>query len=196
MFSGYQMPKRGAIQLTTGFLVVIILSVAVFGMGIYFVQKIHSSADRRIDLADQQANREMRRLSNAGEKTGLAPQRIEGKGIISLVIANDASVDSNKFGFKVSYDTCFSGPCGAVSPIDWITYTTKGSENRPIEIRPYKSREFLIAVNPKGNSEGTYVFDVEVRYDSNMIGNSIEYSDSRMDEDELYKSLLKFYVKV
>lgn len=190
------MPKRGAIQLSVSFIVILILSIAIFGMGVFFVQKIHSSAGSKVDQADEQAKMEMARLRNEGETVALAPETIQEQGAVLLMIANDGSAGSSKFGFKVFYDTCFNGPCGAASPIDWISYPSKGNEDNPFEIRPYESDEFMIVVNPTGNSAGTYVFDVEVRYDSNMIGGSIEYSDSGIDEDELYKSSLKFYVKV
>lgn len=187
------MPKRGTIQLTTGFLVVIILSIVIFGMGIFFVLRIHSAADGKIAQADEQAKLEMARLRNEGEKVALAPERIQRQGTVLLIIANDG-VDSSKFGFKIFYGECFNGPCGATSPIDWIGYSTRGTEDDPFQIKPYESREFLIAVNPTGNSPGTYVFDVEVRWNS-IDDDEIVYEGMPADIDALY-SRLKFYVKI
>jgi len=188
------MPRRGAIQPSTNFLVILILSIAIFGMGIFFVQKINSSAGNKVAQADEQAKLEMARLRNEGETVALAPETIKGQDTVLLMIANDVSVDSSKFGFKVFYDTCLNGPCSATSPMDWISYSTKGSEDEPIEIVPYESREFLIAVNPKGNSAGTYIFDVDVRWNSPPYDTRIVYDDSLPEADTLY-SRLKFYVK-
>jgi hypothetical protein len=186
--------SKGTIELSTGFMVMLILSIAIFSMGIYFVQRIYFSADKKVTQADEQAKFEMARLRNQGKAVALAPGTIEENGAVLLLITNDASVDSSMFGFKVVYDDCFNGPCGAASPDDWIDYSTKGREDDPIEIEPYESREFQIAVNPRGNSAGTYVFDVDVRWDSYQ-DTSIVYDEMRPDVDEQY-SRLKFYVKI
>ena len=188
------MAKIGTIQLSSGFVVIIILSVAIFSMGIFFVQKIHSATDGKMAEADEQAKIELARLRNEGEKVALAPTTIQESGTVLLMIANDASVDSSKFGFKIFYGECFNGPCGATSPIDWIGYSTRGTEDDPFQIKPYESREFLIAVNPTGNSPGTYVFDVEVRWNS-IDDDEIVYEGMPADIDALY-SRLKFYVKI
>jgi len=175
------------------FIVILILSIAIFGMGIGFVAKVHFSSSKKVDQVDQQAKLELARLRNEGETVALAPETIRRQGTVLLVIANDRSVSSSKFGFKVFYDTCLNGPCSATSPIDWISYSAKGSEDRPFEIVPYESREFLIAVNPKGNSAGTYIFYVDVRWDS--VEDGIIQDESHPDTDALY-SRLKFYVKI
>ena len=180
--------------MSVSFIVILILSIAIFGMGIFFVQRIHSSADGKITQADEQAKLEMARLRDEGEKVGLAPTTIQKQGTVLLMIANDVSVDSNEFGFRVFYDDCFSGPCGAPSPIDWISYSTKGSEDDPIKIKAYESREFLIAVNARDNSPGTYVFDVDVRWNS-RDDPIIVYQGLPFDVDDPY-SKLKFYVKI
>ena len=188
------MAKIGTIQLSSGFVVIIILSVAIFSMGIFFVQKIHSATDGKMAEADEQAKIELARLRNEGEKVALAPTTIQESGTVLLMIANDASVDSSKFGFKIFYGECFNGPCGATSPMDWISYSTKGNEDDPIEIKPHESREFLIAVNARGNSAGTYVFNVEVRWDY-RDDDDIIYDEMLPEVDSLY-SKLKFYVKI
>lgn len=188
------MPKRGAIELSTGFMVMLILGIVVFGMGIYFVQKLFFSADSKVDQADDQAKLDMARLRNDGQTVGLAPQTIRRQGTVLLMITNDAIVSSNQFGFKVSYDDCFNGDCSAASPMDWVTYSTKGSEDEPIEIEPYESREFMIAVNARNAPSGTYVFDVDVRWDSKP-DRTIVYQGMPSVVDSLY-SKLKFYVRI
>lgn len=188
------MPKRGAIQLSVGFIVLIILSIAIFALAIVFTQKLFSASSRKVDEVGEQARQEIQRLANQGQTVAIAPTTIQGQGTVLLMITNDASIDSNKFGFKVPYDNCFSGACGAPSPIDWVSYSTKGSEDDPFEIEPYESREFLIAVNPTGNSPGTYVFDVDVRWNS-IDDPVIVYQGLPTNVDALY-SRLKFYVKV
>ena len=190
------MPKRGGIELSTNFLVIIILSMLIFALGIVFIQKISSSSSAKVDQVDEQTRRELLRLLNEGEIVAIAPTTIHRQGVVLLMIANDGSVDSNKFGFKVFYDDCFNGPCGAPSPIDWISYPAKGHEDDPFEIKPHESKEFLIAVNPKGNPpSGTYVFDVDVRYDSPPHDGRIIHDELHPDVDDLY-SRLKFYIKI
>ena len=189
------MPKTSALQLSTNFMVIIILSMVIFGLGIFFAQRIHSSAGRKVDQADEGAKLELIRLRNEGEAVALAPERINRQGAVLLMIANDRSVDSNEFGFKVFYDDCFNGDCGAPSPIDWISYPTKGDEERPFEIKSNEMKKFWIIVDPpKDAPSGTYVFNVEVRWDS-RDDDDIVYQGLPSDLDDLY-SRLKFYVKI
>ena len=174
----------------------LIISMAIFGMAVVFIGKIHSASSAKVDQFDDETNLNMIRTEIQGKKAALGPETIHEQGIVLLMIANDAKTGSSKFGFKVFYDTCLNGPCGVPSPIDWISYPTKGSEDDPLEIKPYESAEYVIAVNPTGNPpSGTYIFDVEVRSENEPTDGAIVYDELHPDVDDLY-SRMKFYVVI
>ncbi len=192
------MSKRGGLQLSVNFTIVLILSVAALAMGIVFIRRIHSSSGGIAEHIDEQTKQELLRLRNDGWSVALVPKNVERRGVVALMITNDGSVDINEFGFKVSFDVAFANDRNEI-PIDpdvanrWIL--RPGSEDTAYEIKPRESREFMIAVNPTGKPQpGTYIFNVDVRYESNGVPN-IQYGMGA-GKDELYKSLLKFYVKV
>jgi hypothetical protein len=165
------MQKRGAIELSAGFMVMLIICIVILILGIVFVQKIFFASSAKADA--ENAKNDIARLGSSDEPISVDPTTIQRQGTVYLMITNDDTVGSSKFGFKVSYYDCYNGDCGASSPMDWISYSTKGNEETPIDIEPYESRTFIIAVNPKGNvPSGVYSFKVEVRYENNGISDS------------------------
>jgi len=194
------MLKRGAIQLSTNFIVILILSVAALAIGVVFIDRIHSSSSGIAEHIDAQTKQELLRLRNAGRSVALAPAIVRERGVAALMIANDGSVGSNEFGFRVSFNSAFASDRSEIT-IDpdivnsWIA--RPGSESTVYEIEPHESMEFLIAVNPAGNPpRGMYIFNVDVRYDEDGDG-SIAYASSPfVPEDGKYKSLMKLYVRI
>jgi len=188
------MSKRG-LQLSVNFTVILILSIATLSMGIVFIRRIHSSSGGIAEHIDEQTKQELLRLRNDGWSVALVPKNVAGQGVVALMIANDDSVDTNEFGFRVSFNVAFANDRSEIL-IDpdvanrWIL--RPGSEDTAYEIKPRESREFMIAVNPTGKPQhGTYIFNVDVRYESNGAP-SIQYAGM---DDSSYRSIMKFYVR-
>lgn len=194
------MQKRGGLQLSVNFIVILILSIAILGFGIVFIARIHSSSRGITDQVDQRTRQELLRLRNEGKTVAFAPTIIREQGVVMLMITNDGSVDSSKFGFRVTFDVAFARDRSMIIidpdiPDNWIARA--GTESTAYEIKPRESKEFLIAVKPTGNPpSGTYIFNVDVRYDDDQDGSIAYHSDGISNEDPRYKSLVKFYVKV
>ena len=201
------MSKKGGFELSTNFLVIIIISIAILVLGIAFITRIGFFSEKKVAEADANAKREIDELLRQGEMVAVAPINVYGQGVVVLGIVNDGSVKLRngaiveKFGFKVRYKTAFKANgdefTGAdlpptVDPDNWISYEwNRVEETNPYTIPNSESGEFMIAVNPGDAPSGTYVFDVDVR--SNSDGNNrITFTFSGGDAP--YKSLLKFYV--
>ena len=63
--------NKKAIELSINFLVIIIISLAVFGMGILFVNKIFFAAGKKVAEMDSQTKEELARLLDSGDKVAM-----------------------------------------------------------------------------------------------------------------------------
>src|SRR3989344_2686140 len=74
------MKSRKGMELSVNFLVMTILSIAVFSMGVVFVNKIFRAADEKAVAFDAQTKAELARLLERGEKVALPFYRATARG--------------------------------------------------------------------------------------------------------------------
>jgi hypothetical protein len=123
------MKKKGAMEMSVGTIVTIVLLMSVLILGIFLIQRIFSSAQSVLDMTDEQLRDELRKLFSSEEtKVVIFPpsQHLEieheERDAIGLAIKNLAKTGSgtNEFGYKIKY-TEGSGNCPRdVDPLSWI----------------------------------------------------------------------------
>ncbi|HLC49995.1 MAG TPA: hypothetical protein VJI97_01045 [Candidatus Nanoarchaeia archaeon] len=178
--------KKGAIELSMNFIVIIIISVVLFGFGIYFISRLSSQA---IDLKDITSSELDEKISNLVCETsdrvciGIDRKTIQrGKfDVFGVKILN--ILDTQDFDITVS------------PPSDVLGYKKDKSEitnppNVPLIVNP-QERSIKISKNdeqtlgfgievPKDAVSGTYIFNIEIKTQSGSA----------------YVPILKFYVDV
>lgn len=178
------MDKKG-IELSINFLVIIIISLAVFGMGIVFVNKIFFSAAQKVDEMGAQTKNELARLLDQGDKVAMPffqETVIHGKtatfgiGVLNTLTASSTENFTIVVEFDEAYrkdnseicnagDTsgCGSDPDGEGTQEDngWLAYDQKEHT-----IKSNEQGSYTIAINPpKDTPTGVYIFNVAVCYD-------------------------------
>ena len=193
------MKSKKAIELSINFLVMTILAIAVFSMGIVFVNKIFRGATQQTTDFDAQTKAELARLLESGERVALPFYRATvrggetkafGVGILNEAGAektfkldvlfskafepdNDRMCDSNGDGCEDTKDSTV--------PPDWLTYNT---QEHPL--KNHEQGSYAIAIHvPKGAQRGTYIYDVNVLY-----------NEDGSDVDDDYDSVQKIWVTV
>ncbi|MBS3126374.1 hypothetical protein J4453_02955 [Candidatus Woesearchaeota archaeon] len=135
--------KRG-IELSVNFLVMTILAIAVFSMGIVFVNKIFSTVRGGETKAFGVGI-----LNEAGAEKTFKLDVLFSK---AFEPDNDRMCDSNGDGCEDTKDSTV--------PPDWLTYNT---QEHPL--KNHEQGSYAIAIHvPKGAQRGTYIYDVNVLY--------------------------------
>jgi len=181
------MNKRGALQLSVNFLVIIIICIAVFSMSVYILNRFFIHAETIKMVYDERTEKEIERLLDDGSKVAIPFDRktiyngeFKTFGIGVLNILNSGS--SNTFEINVHFNQAFnkrsvkicdildSSSCG--SPDQWLQTTgDTGFIGSGVTIqKTIKNNEqekFLLGVGVKGAPAGTYIFDLNVKYLNN-----------------------------
>ena len=177
--------NKKAIELSINFLVIIIVSLAVFGMGILFVNKIFFAAGKKITEMDQQTKEELARLLDDGSKVAMpffqktvihGNTATFGIGVLNtlgsakdftVVVKFDEAFKKDDTSICNAGDTndCGSDPDGAGTPTDngWLAY-----DHNLHNINNNEQKIYTIAISPPKSPlppAGTYIFDVAVCYD-------------------------------
>ena len=87
------MRKKGAMEMSMGTIVVVVLAMTMLILGIVFVQKIFKSATGAIDLTDEQLRNEINKLFGDDQELAVYP----GTRRVSI---KQESVDGVGFGIK------------------------------------------------------------------------------------------------
>ena len=203
--------KKGAVQLSAGFLVTLILSMMVFGIGVLLVRQIFTDANDVIADLDGQKESQIRaslkdsnivslpfsRLTlKRGQKsvTGIGILNKLGSrntfyvgGVCTAVLAED--------GRERICDVSSNNPCDGTADkpacSDWIT--TEGDlilENN----RDLVSNIFFIV--PKGAPSGNYIFNVGVCAGEECPQGLLENPSQSGLSHLLYGTLQKFYLNM
>jgi len=167
---------KKAIELSVNFLVVIILSLFVFGLGIVFVNKIFSSANKQVYEMDLQTKEELARLLDSGDKVAMPffQKTVAHGNTATFGIGVLNQLDQGKFGsgydndFKVivNFDKAYDNQNGEITsssdPGTWLTYDTNKHE-----IKMNEQATYTIAMTPPRSPlppSGVYIFNAAVCY--------------------------------
>ena len=175
------MDKKGAIELSANFLVILIIAISVFGMGLRMTYKLITKAEEIREDVDESTQREIEEALTTGEivsiplnrkKTGTGKSVIFGLGIFN-------SESTQEFTINMNFEKAFS------NDKEEITYIVENSEDEwiqttfgPYEINKNENRVVGLPVRvPKKSGgektpSGTYIFKVEVsKGDGSRYGN-------------------------
>ena len=154
--------KKGDISLSMNFLVVIIISIVVLGMGLTLLYKLFSTAEEQKAQLDAKTEDELRRLLiDQGKQVALPFNTVSLHGkesyIFGLGILN---IDTDNDQFMVSVSLATTDPAGiTIDPSEWLLYF---QDQFTIPSGGHKTIPILVEV-PGDAPNGKYIFDVEVR---------------------------------
>lgn len=185
------MNKKATFQLTLNFLVIIIISLVVFGFSVYLIKKFFTHAETIKMTYDERTEKEIERLLDDGSRIAIpfdkktihnGEFKTFGIGILNMLNIGP----SDNFRVNISFNKAFDKrnnelcninkgdtvKCG--SPGTWLQTTTGVGDvsGAVIEkrIKNYEQEKFLLGVDVKGAPSGTYIFDLNVDY-QNQSGN-------------------------
>lgn len=189
--------NKKAIQLSINFLVIVIISLAIFGMGIVFVNKIFFSAGKKIAEMDLKTKEELAMLLDEGDKVAMPffqKTVIHGKTAtfgIGILNTKSAAAFTVVVKFDEAYDKANKKICdfsdwehgegpyaseGCKSDPDGV-YTDQNDngwlayDHSPHTIEPNEQGKYTIAINSeKDTPRGVYIFNVAVCYSGGTYG--------------------------
>ncbi len=190
------MQKRGAIELSANFIVMLIISIVVFGFAIYMVTRIFGFAeDERLRL-DQQTESMIESALDRGDRVFIPRERrtsypgdtqVFGMGILNVLGSGNPE---DTFGvivnFTRAYDKSDNPICSDATCINdmnknLLTAGTSTVNNKGLytekTIKNNDKTTFLIGVKiPNDKKSGTYIYNLYVAYDIDN-SNNIECGD-------------------
>ncbi|MFH2028378.1 MAG: hypothetical protein ABIJ08_04530, partial [Nanoarchaeota archaeon] len=164
------------------FIVILVISIVVFGMGIYLMNKFFGAAQGKVLIWDDQMEQEIEQLLDDGSKVAIPfyHKKIGNKQFDSFGIGIFNIVDAAETNFKttISFNALYQGqtkvcdstgiPSSCVpNPNDWLRSTESDSGIITIEktIKKFEQSKFLIGIDVINAEKGTYLFDVVVKYE-------------------------------
>ncbi|MFP4112170.1 MAG: hypothetical protein ACLFPQ_01210 [Candidatus Woesearchaeota archaeon] len=213
------MNKRASLELSVNFLVMLIISIVVFGFGIYFLTQTGAGLSKASEEISREAETQIEALLDSGEQIIIYPEELEIKkgqtDVFGVGILNTVRMSKTEFIIGVwpnayinlrgeTFD-CTQGECPAVLE-EW-TYGT----DFPVEtLEPNENVKINVPVQVKGDiSPGVYIFDVLICQkrpegnfptisDDNGNENYLCSRETRLDHEIEYPSqgFLKFRVVV
>lgn len=145
--------KKGAMEMSVGTIVTIVLLVSVLILGIFLVQKIFASSSGAIDLTDQQLRSEINKLFSEDKKLVIYPgtkfieikhEEIDGVGVgIKNLVQGVAGAQT--FSYEVVATDV--ADCGVTKEIaeSWIV-TGKGESGIPIPVGELSSQKVMFRI--------------------------------------------------
>lgn len=203
--------KKASLELSVNFLVILIISIVVFGFGIYFLTKMGESATKMGEQINRETDLQIQALLDSGEQIIIYPEQLELKrgrvGVIGVGILNTLRESERQFKIEImpaayinteqEYHDCLLGdPPGYTidwscpSPSDTWTY----EEFPMVIIKRNENKKISIPITVPGRaSSGTYIFDVYVCHgDTNLPAMSCSPSNAYPETG----GYLKFRIKV
>lgn len=172
------MLKKGAIELSVNFLVIIIISIVVFGFGVYFISKLSATATDLTQMTTSELDQKIASLVCEGfdrvcigtEKKVIQKKKFDVFGIKIFNVGSNqfftVTVSSTKrIGFdKIEYSVTSSEL--NINPISRPSFEIDQNEEKNIAVG--------VQVNPSA-SPGIYILDVDIRAGGNYYGPANTY---------------------
>jgi hypothetical protein len=219
------MDKKAAIELSMNFLIIIIISIVIFGFGIWIANKFFTEATGMQLVFDQRTEAEIEQLMDDGSRVAIPFERAQiynGKAdTIGMGILNVAGINPATFRVSINFSKAFASDnrllcdgeipglgiapdfgresCGY--PDTWLRTTAgDGSDtSRGLvftrTIDNYQSDKFLVGFEVIDAPAGTYVFNVRACYDDGRVPGIID-DDCTDTYPADYDKLHKIYVIV
>ncbi len=170
---------KKAFALSINFVVILIISIIVFSMGIYVVNRFFEYAKEEKLRWDVLTRQEIDAALDSGDRVAIPRYKTTvgngefgtfGVGILNILgTEKDFKVDIS-FALASYQGSEICNPATAAScgnPDSWIK--TVYDEAPPIDftlkIKNNEKKDFLVGFSLKGAKKGTYVFNVDIDYD-------------------------------
>ena len=159
------MQKKGAVELSLNFLVIIIISIVIFGFGVYFISNLSSKANDWAKISAEELDMRISDLVCSGFDSVCIPidkKVIQKKGydVFGIKIFNIYI----KQNFKVEVTNpkvIKSGSTDLDTPSPKLNINPPGERIILIDKNEGKSIGFLVQVPPNAAS-GTYILDAKI----------------------------------
>ncbi|NCN86421.1 hypothetical protein GW932_01185 [archaeon] len=160
--------KQGAMEMSVGTIVTIVLLMSVLVLGLFLVKNIFSSAKGAVDLTDQQLTKEIQKLFSEDSKVVIYPttRYVEIKAgkseDVAIGIKNTGKTSSSATSFSYTV-TAGENDCG-ISPQEQLSWIRLGKEktNIPIAIGDTEGLRVRLQI-PEGTPLCLASFDVTVQ---------------------------------
>ncbi len=163
--------KTGAMEMSVGTIVTIVLLMGVLVLGIFLIQNIFSSAKGAIDLTDQQLRNEINKLFSEDSRISIYPGtrlveiKQESTDGVGLGIRNRLTgiAGTSKFSYEVVVsDPDLESKCGVGEQVarSWIV-TGRAEKDIPIPSGDYSTQKVLFEI-PTGSPLCTVRYRVNV----------------------------------
>ena len=203
------MKRKGAIELSVNFLVILVISLVVFGFGLSLFWKIYAQADEQMGQMSQSMEREIQSRLHSGDKVSIVPRQLDMSRnedrIIGIGIRN---IESDKTKFKIyAKRSLFYSPqndiscsftpgdgeedCAAEYDIPQIGFLGLPNE---IEIIPNEQgiRSIMLKTDRRAMS-GEYVIDICVCKD---MGGCIDFTTCTQNPYDINYPISKIRIRV
>lgn len=159
------MSKRGAIELSVNFLVIIIISITIFGFGVYFISSLSSKANDWAKMSSDDFDKKIGDLVCSGyEKVCIpADKKTIRKNDFSVFGIEIFNIGARQiFAVEASNPKMIPvGGADAIAPSVPLRLNPSGT--RSVEIGQNEGRSIGIGVQVQPNSPaGTYIIDVKI----------------------------------
>lgn len=182
------MEKKGAIEFSVNFIVILIIAIITFIFGIYIFTQIFAGGEEFTGQVSEEVQERINELLITGRKPLIIPDVVKEVkqnkvATFPLGIKHDPKLCvSNDFEVIVQYDTAVSGR-GEEMNLDPAQMRTWHFEPSEYKIEKNQREVIPVPIRPGAGAAGgwTYVFNIGVK-----CGGS----------DELYGGLQKVYVRI
>lgn len=193
--------KKASIQISVNFLVVMIISLIIMGLGVTLLRNMMTQGGQNIADVDQQLEERIESLLGEDGKSVSVPivQRSVKRGdavAFGVGVMNiDGDSNGNDFSINVSLDEAYETD-GAVININNCGDLTCPKYNPTLNEQKIENNEkatFPVPIMvPENTESGQYIFDLKVCKD---VSSSVDCGDK--DKSDTYdKKIHKLYVKV
>jgi len=160
------MPKKGVLQLSMNFLVMIIIGIAVLSMSIYFATTLFAGAEKMRWQLDKDTERRIEESLYNGERVAIPfirKQVDDGVAIFGIGVLN---VLGGNYDFMLGI-TCSGMILRGNDAVDACDNEPEiiGTEiGTDVPIQNTKFHKFTVAFVPENSASGTYIFNVDITY--------------------------------
>ena len=173
-----RMDKKGALELSINFIVMLVLCIIVLGLGIAFAKQFFEQAHGISKELDKQTIQQLENLMAAGKQVAVpfsTKTASSGETVVyGLGIMNNVAGSSNDFTIDVTFKNAYDKNENEITGSNadqWIVQDT-----RTVQVKINEKARFSIVISvPKRTAPGTYIFDVSVMHDSKAYGDSPVY---------------------
>ncbi len=162
--------KRAAIELSVNFIIIIIISLVVLGMGVYLVNRFVSEAKYIKEELDIETEKQIMSLLSSGDRVAFPINKktiakghgeVFGLGIFNVLGEEKIFKVELAQGIFIEKGEAVSSPWPSSGPVPvFIASRTSSVDNNEQAVLSIPVKV------PVGTTSGTYVIDVSVKYDT------------------------------